>query len=54
MPPWTACSGTYCLGQFGFITLFVKFTLEGMLGPIKDLAELGSIDLPAIGISFGC
>ena len=50
----TAWYGPFCLGQGSFLTLFVAFLFEGMLGLIKALAELGRIDLTAVGISFGC
>ena len=42
-----------CLGQGSFLTLFVTFTLEGLIGLLKAIAEIGRLDLPAVGISFG-
>ena len=49
----TAWSGPSCLVQGGFLSLFVALTLEGLIFLLKALAELGRIDLPAVGISFG-
>ena len=48
-----AWSTPSCLGQCGFITLLVTFMLEELLGLLKALAEIGRLDLPAVGISFG-
>ena len=41
------------MGQGIFLTLFVEFPLEEIIGLIKAIAELGRIDFPAIGIYFG-
>ena len=49
----TAWSGPICLRQGGFLTLFFAFLIEKMIVLLKALAELGMIDLPVVGFSFG-
>ena len=50
----TAWSGPICLGQGGFLTLFFAFLLEKMIVLLKALAELGRLDLTAVGIYSDC
>ena len=53
MSSQTAWSRPSCLGQGGFLTLFVAFLLEGMFGLLKALAETFRLDIPTLGIYFG-
>ena len=53
IPSQIAWSGPSCLGKVGLLTLSVTFLLEGLIGLIKALAELGRFDIPAVGFSFG-
>ena len=45
----TACYGTSCLGQGGFLSVFVTFLLEGLLGLLKALEELDRLDISTVG-----
>ena len=53
MASQTAWSGIYFLRQGSFLTLFVTFPLERLLGLTKALAEIGRLDLPTVWFSFG-
>ena len=49
----TAWYWSSSLEQGGFLALFVAFPLLEMLRLLKYIAELGRIDLPTVGTSFG-